>query len=203
MPDVQGIILAAGISSRMGFPKALMPIGDSFFLLNVYRRMVEAGVRPVHVVINIGLRSSLEAQVSKFPESRFVLNDKPAKGQFHSFQLGLGAAAENGASAALIGLVDQPLIKPETISKILERGAASPEKVIIPQVAGKHGHPILIPRALFDGFLAAAENKTAQQVLHEHPEWIEYIELSDPSAVADIDSPEDLAKLQDADEDMD
>lgn len=204
MPDVQGIVLAAGMSSRMGFPKALMPIGSSFFLLDIYKRLVESGARPVHVVINVGLRSSLEAQVAKFPEARFVLNDKPAKGQIHSLQLGLQAAADNTASAAMVALVDQPLLRPKTIKTLLERAAASPEKVIIPQVQGKHGHPIVIPRTLFDAFLLAAEGKTAEQVLHEHASWVEYVEVDDPSVVTNINSPEDLVKLQAAaDDEMD
>lgn len=198
MAGLQGVILAGGISSRMGFPKALMPIGTSFFLLAIYQKLVAAGAKPVQIVINTGLRSSLEAQVNKFPDGSFVLNDKPAKGQIHSLKLALEAAASAGADAAMVALVDQPVIQDATLTTLIQRAAAAPTKIIVPQVGDKHGHPIIIPKDKFAAFTGAPEAKTARDIIHENAASVEYVTLTDMSVVADVDSPDDLLKLTNA-----
>src|ERR1051326_6712989 len=58
LQNYHGLILAAGTSSRMGSPKALLPIGDSYFLHQIYKTFLTAGVRPVLIVINRGDRKS-------------------------------------------------------------------------------------------------------------------------------------------------
>lgn len=192
MAGMQGVILAGGISSRMGFPKALMPVGNSFFLLAVYRQLADAGIKPVHMVINTGLKTSLDAQIGKFPEGRFVLNQAPNKGQIHSFQLGLQAAGAEGASHAVVTLVDLPFVDVETIARLMAASDASPDKIIIPQFEGKHGHPVIIPAARFDAFIQASESQTARDIMHAHPDWLKYVDVTDGEVLADIDSPEDL-----------
>ena len=111
MSGLHGVVLAGGISSRMGFPKALMPLGNSFFLLTIYAKLTASGAKPVHMVINTGLASSLEAQKARFPDGTFVLNPEPGLGQIQSLRLGLRAAADGGAEAALVALVDLPLVQ--------------------------------------------------------------------------------------------
>ena len=194
MSELHGVVLAAGVSSRMGFPKALIPIGSSFFLLTVYEKLVSAGVSPVHVVINKGLRGSLDAQIARFPEADFVLNHEPALGQIHSLDLGLKAAGAGGAKAAMVTLVDMAFVQVETIQLLVDAMDVSPEKIIVPRVGDKHGHPVIVPAARFAEFSGLPSGKSAREVLHEHPDWIEYVDVADQSILLDIDTPEDLAK---------
>jgi molybdenum cofactor cytidylyltransferase len=194
MANLEGVILAGGISSRMGFPKALMPIGDSFFLLKVYQTLVDAGVTPVHVVVNSGLRSSLDAQMAKFPEAEFVPNNEPAKGQIYSLQLGLRSAQSEDADAAVVALVDQPYIRPETVVRLVQAAAAAPDKIIVPSHDGQHGHPFVIPAALFEAFINAT-GATARDIIHQHQSSVQELAVDDPGTLADVDSPEDLLKL--------
>ena len=195
MAKLEGIILAAGISSRMGFPKALMPVGDSFFLLQVYRRVALAGAKPVHIVINSGLRSSLDAQMEKFDEGEFVLNTEPAKGQLHSLQLGIKAAQTSGAQAALVALVDQPFIKEETIAQVVAAAAQAPDKIIVARHNGQNGHPFIVPARVFDDFISAPSHTTARDVIHAHEPLLLFADVDDPAVLADVNSPEDLMKF--------
>lgn len=202
MADTHGVILAGGISSRMGFPKALMPIsGTSFFLLQIYQRMIEADATPVHIVINSGLRTSLDAQMHKFPDARLVLNQEAAKGQIHSLQLALQAASADGAGAVLVTLVDLPLVKAATSGTVIEQGQLNLGKIIVPRHDGQHGHPFLIPREKFTAFTDAAEGKTARDIMHDHPDWMHYVDVADRGVLADIDTLEDLAKYSTAEAD--
>lgn len=195
MAKLEGVILAAGISSRMGFPKALMPTGNSFFLYEVYRKLVEAGVTPVHIVINTGLRSSLEAQMEKFTQGKFVLNSEPQKGQIHSLQLGLLEAQANGAEAVMVALVDQPSIHDDTIAEIAGASLLNSDKIVVPTFEGKHGHPYVIPAKYFDAFIKAPEHCTARDVIQSNESALSFAEVEDEAVLLDADSPEDLFKL--------
>ena len=195
MAKLEGVILAAGLSSRMGFPKALMPIGQSFFLFEVYRKLVAAGVTPVHIVINTGLRSSLDAQVSRFEQAEFVLNNEPAKGQIHSLQLGLMAARQNGAEAVMVALVDQPYVEDDTVAEIAGAALLSPDKVVVPVHENTHGHPFVIPAKYYDEFINAPTTTTARDILHALTANIAFAEVEDPAVLNDVDSPQDLFKL--------
>ena len=202
MSGLHGEILAGGISSRMGFPKALMPIGDSFFLLSIYTKLVEAGAAPVHIVINTGLQSSLNAQMSRFPEARFVLNREPAHGQIHSLRLGLAQARDAGAAGAMVALVDQPLVAPSTVRALAEAAGREPDKLVVPRCGGKRGHPYVVPAALFGAFTDAAAGATARDVLDAHAADAVYVEVNDEGIHQDVDTPEDMARLS-LSEDMD
>ncbi|PKO20052.1 hypothetical protein CVU37_00875 [candidate division BRC1 bacterium HGW-BRC1-1] len=197
MTGVQGVILAGGISSRMGFPKALMPIGDSFFLRSIYDKLIGAGASPVHIVINTGLQTSLSAQMNKFAEGRFVLNREPGRGQLHSLQLGLTAAQEAEASAVVMALVDQPLVDQGTVKVLVERYAQEPGKLVLPVYEGKRGHPFIIPAAHFDAFIKAdaAGGATARDVLDSLAASSVSVEVDDAGVCQDVDTPEDMGKL--------
>ncbi len=194
MEGLHGIILAGGISSRMGFPKALMPIGDSFFLLGIYSKLVSAGALPVHIVINTGLQSSLSAQVSKFPDARFVLNADPGRGQTHSLRLGLAEARAAGARAAIVALVDLPLVEQATVAALADRAAAAPGRIVVPRCGGHGGHPFVIPAEKFAAFLDAPAEQTTRDILAALAAESELVEVTDPGIHQDVDSPEDLAK---------
>ncbi|MBX7246077.1 MAG: nucleotidyltransferase family protein [Candidatus Sumerlaeaceae bacterium] len=200
MSDIHAVILASGISSRMGFPKALMPVGNKFFLLKIFDTLTDAKISPAHIVINMGLKSSLAAQMEKFPGAEFVLNDQPAKGQIHSLQLGLEQAEKSGAKAAVVALVDQPFVKIDTILMLLDAAESLPQKILVPRRDGAHGHPILIPAVRFGDFINAPDGKTARDVLEEHQADVAYVDVDDAGAVTDVDTPEDIAKFLKAEE---
>lgn len=203
MAYVQSIVLAGGISSRMGFPKALLPFGNSFFLHRVYESLVAAEVTPVHIVINAGLANSLKSRTKEFPQAQFVLNKDPALGQIHSLQLGLQSAREAGAEAAVVALVDQPAIAVTTIAKLCEAFQGAPQCIYIAAYEGRTGHPLLIPEKFFDDFLSAAEGRTARDIIADQQDFVRIVETDDPQVVADVDSPEDLARLRELENEID
>jgi CTP:molybdopterin cytidylyltransferase MocA len=146
------------------------------------------------MVINTGLKSSLEAQVHNFPDGELVLNSEPARGQLHSLCLGLQAAAAGDAVGALVALVDQPAIQPATFAAIAAAATAHPAKIILPAYGGQTGHPIVIPRGAFEAFISAPPGQTARDVIKGLADMTQTIEVSDGNILKDIDSPEDLAK---------
>lgn len=183
-----GLILAAGESSRMGSPKALLEFRSETFLDRLIR-CLSAQCSPVVVVvghtpevIRAGARSAADAV--------FVLNPQYQLGQFSSLQCGLRAIARE-AEGVIFTPVDHPNIEARTVTELIECGAA----IAIPQYLGRHGHPVLFSRALIPEFLALAPDSDARMVFRSHASEIRYVDVADPGILDDIDDPEAYRRL--------
>ncbi|MGI8908830.1 MAG: nucleotidyltransferase family protein [Candidatus Sumerlaeaceae bacterium] len=205
MNGLQGIILAGGISSRMGFPKALMPIGTSgsFFLMAVYQLLYGGGAETVHIVVNAGLNTMLQPQMEKFPHAKFHPNVDPNMGQIRSLQIGLKEAAAAGASAAIVALVDQPNVLPSTLQTLIDNAEQFSGKIIVPRSEGHRGHPFILPADFFATFIGAPDHATAKDLLDQLAAHVIPVDVEDPAVIHDIDSPADMTKAAPANDDED
>lgn len=142
MSKLAAIILAAGVSSRMGKFKPLLPVDGQTMAQRVVRSMIEAGADPVLVVT--GYRAEdLEAHLAG-TGAEFVRNKKYFSTQMLD-SLMLGAAALPGdADRVLIAPADVPLVKPETIRALLRASG----EFVRPCCGGTPGHPVLLTQAL-------------------------------------------------------
>lgn len=182
------IILAAGESSRMGSPKALLEFRGETFLDRLIR-CFEEQCSPVIVVlghepevIRAGVRSPGKAE--------FLLNPQYHLGQLSSLQCGLRAVAAE-VEGVIFAPVDHPNIEAATVSRLIDSGAT----VAIPQYLGRHGHPVLFSRSLISEFLALAPDDQARTVLHRHAGETRYIDVPDAGILDDIDDPEAYRRL--------
>jgi molybdenum cofactor cytidylyltransferase len=183
-----GLILAAGESSRMGSPKALLEFrGDTF--LDRLIRCFSAYCAPVIVVLGHE-PEVIRAGVRAAGSAVFVLNPDYSRGQFSSLQCGLRAVPEE-AAGVLFTPVDHPNIEPATVRQLIAAGAP----IAIPQYLGRHGHPVLFTRALIPEFLALGPDAQARQVLHGHAGEIRYLDVADPGILDDIDDPDAYHRL--------
>jgi molybdenum cofactor cytidylyltransferase len=183
-----GLILAAGESSRMGSPKALLEFRGKTFIDRLIR-CFSACCSPVIVVlghepevIRAGVRSPFEAV--------FVLNTEYQRGQFSSMQCGLRAVPAD-ADGVVFTPVDHPNVEPATVAKLIESGAL----IAIPQYLGRHGHPVLFSRTLIPEFLALTPDRQARDVAHRHASDTRYIDVADAGILDDIDDPEAYRRL--------
>lgn len=201
MDGLHGVVLAGGLSSRMGFAKALAPLGGRFFLQAVYEQLVRTGAAPVHVVLNPGLLIALGTRKELFSRAVFVENREPARGQIHSLRLALQSAQEAKARAALVTLVDLPTVRDETLRLLAGRATTAPGRLLLPRHQGRRGHPILIPASLFAPFLNAAPGETGRDVIRalmNQPGTVAHVDVPDPGILHDMDSLADLMKAADA-----
>ena len=191
MNRVAGLILAAGESRRMGFPKALLEFRGETFLDRLIHRL-SAACAPVIVVlgaeadrIRAGLRAADRAVIVRNPDY--------LQGQITSMQCGLRSVPAD-ARAILFTLVDHPNPAPETIAAL----TAHTGPITIPRHTGRRGHPILLSSRLIPEFLALDASESARTVLTRHAAGIEYLEVDDPGILDDVDDPEAYRRLQSA-----
>ncbi len=193
---IPGIVLAGGKSSRMGRPKALLPIGPDreTFFDRITRTLIEGGADDVVVVIGADAAAIRAALMSTTPRVRLIDNPDYEGGQLTSLLAGLRAIDRPGVSAALVTLIDSPLISAESVRALIrarrERGAM----IVRPAKDGRHGHPVVFGRELFDELRLADPAQGAKAVVHAHAAEIFEVPTDDEGAYVDIDTREDYER---------
>jgi molybdenum cofactor cytidylyltransferase len=193
---VVGIILAAGASSRMGRPKALLPIGADTFVTRVCRTLLEAGVDDLVVVAGPEQEAIADALAATGLPARVVENRRRDEGQLSSVLAGLAVADRPGVDAVLVHLVDAPLVRPETARAVLDAFFRTHAPIVRPSVGGRHGHPVLFARSVFDELRRADPAVGAKAVVRTHAADICDVQSDDDGAWQDFDTPEDLLGLR-------
>jgi molybdenum cofactor cytidylyltransferase len=133
-----GIILAAGASTRMLRPKALLPWGTSTFVQEIAKNFQLVGLFRIVVVIS---DSDTGAKIRELVEgiAEVAINPNPERGMLSSLQIGAQHLIEQNITQALITPVDQPQFDIGLCQKLCEALAQNQWAVAAHQ--GQWGHP--------------------------------------------------------------
>ena len=191
MVDIEGILLAAGESRRMGYPKPLLEIGDETFVAHLAATMLRV---VGHLTVVVGAHADrVRPAIPADPRTSIIENPDWAQGQLSSIKAGLRALPPD-TSASLIHLTDHPTVKAETFAAVVDAYRQSKKPIVIARYGGRRGHPVLFDRAMFAELLAAPEDQGARVVVNADASRIVYIDVDDPGILLDLDTPEDLAR---------
>jgi molybdenum cofactor cytidylyltransferase len=188
----RAIVLAAGASTRMGQPKALLQAGGRTFIRTILDVLREAGL-PGAVVVVRPTHDEVIAEVAASGFGRTVVNPRADEGQLSSLIAGLDAIDEPEVDAALVTLVDVPLISVSAIRRLLARTAISSAPILRAVHHGAHGHPVVFKREIFAALRAADPAEGAKAVVRSIA--VEDVETGDPGVLEDVDTPEDYERL--------
>ena len=194
---VPGIILAAGRSSRMGRPKALLPAepGGPTFVRKIVHTLLEGGVIDA-LVVGRPEDEPLQREIDAIgAHVRFVVNAHADSGQLSSVLAGLNAADKPGIEGVLVTPVDVPLIRAETVRTLLTAFSSQRAPIARATHGGRHGHPVIFARAVFDELRRADPALGAKAVVRAHAQDVANVEVDDPGVLHDIDRPEDYQRL--------
>ena len=121
-----------------------------------------------------------------------VLHDLPHRSD--TVRLGLEALGDLDACMFLPG--DQPLLRRETVAKLLEKGKENPGRIIRPVYGENEGSPVLFPAWAFPELKNLPEGKGGGVVIKKHPQEVLRLPVTDPMELADADTPETLEMLK-------
>lgn len=189
---VEGVVLAAGRSSRAGANKALFRHRGRPLLLHAL-----ASLRPAcdrrHVVLGHD-REAAEALLAGKPGLNILRNSFPDKDMFSSVRLA-AAAVDPAAEAFFLLPVDCPRVPPAVPAALLAAfRAAGDGRPVLPEHAGRGGHPVLLPASAADAIAAAPEGSTLRDVLRAL--HARRLPVAEAAVLEDFDLPSDLAALE-------
>ncbi|AZM49489.1 4-diphosphocytidyl-2C-methyl-D-erythritol synthase [Streptomyces sp. WAC 06738] len=198
-PAVAGLLLAAGGGRRLGGrPKALLPAGPAG------RPLVEraagvlraAGCAPVHVVL--GAAEEAVRAGARLAGCVPVSNPDWESGMGSSLRAGLASLEPTAAAAVVVLLVDQPRVGPAAVARVVAAYAAGGAELAAATYDGVRGHPVLLGRPRWPEAAAGATgDRGARDVLASAARRGELalVECGDVAAPDDVDTPADLALL--------
>lgn len=185
------IVLAAGLSRRMGRPKLLLDLHGKPVIRHTVERVVAASLEPVLVVVGPehgALRQALEGLAV-----RFVVNPAPEAGQASSVSAGIKALPVE-ATTALIALGDQPGLSLDVIARLRHALDAPGKWIAAPRYADGLGNPVLFAAAVFSELLTLSGDRGARSVVEKDPARLAIVDVAAPMP-NDLDTPEDYARL--------
>jgi molybdenum cofactor cytidylyltransferase len=180
----------------MGRPKALLrhQDGQTTFVAHAIRESRTAGLSPV-LVVGRDEDHDLRHAVS-IEEAGFVVNPQPDRGQLSSLLAALDVVSHDPAVSAVMVLpVDVPMVSESVLRQVLRRAADDRCAIARAVHLGRHGHPVLFKREVFNDLRSADPDIGARAVVNADPRRVIDVEVGESSLVADVDTPEDYAQL--------
>lgn len=188
---VTAVVLAAGAARRMGRLKQLLPWGDTTMLGQTLRTLGKTAVHDILVVTGAEAEVvSAEAQAAGVPT---LYNPDYARGEMLSSLQTAVRRLPPSIDAVLVTLVDQPLVEPETIDRLLVAYWQGHGELIAPSFAGRRGNPVLIGRPHFEELLCLPVGKAPRDLLRRHDVYL--VPAPSAAVLEDIDDMDDYHRL--------
>jgi molybdenum cofactor cytidylyltransferase len=187
---IVAVVLSAGESSRMGQPKALLPIGGETFLERIVTVLKSTNTGKIIVVIGHNA-DEMKRKVEHLPVE-ILVNPQYKLGQLSSLHVAIRALlSEPSCEGMLVHLVDHPYIDSGLVSRMIEGFRSSGKLIVVPRYQGKRGHPVILSRKLFDELLNAPIEQGAKAVVNAHRDDTLEIDAADEGVTIDIDTPDE------------
>ncbi len=190
MTKLDTIIMASGLSRRMGCNKLLLPLGKSTVVEQFLGRFPYGLFQKVIFVYG-------DRQVAAIADRYPVIlchNQDPQAGKSHSIQLGLSmSTAEDGI---MFAVADQPLLTGTTIQILVEMFYRQDcKKIIVPEVAGRPANPVIFPAACRREFAELQGDSGGRRLIVKEPERICSVPFAAGEDFSDVDTPESYQNI--------
>jgi molybdenum cofactor cytidylyltransferase len=200
MIRVYGLVPAAGKSERMGRPKLTLGLGDASVIQRVVRALEGGGADHVFVVAPpVPEAGSVVLANHARVEGAWVVHcPQPTPDMRATVEVGLDELS-HGLVPPPDGLLlcpgDSPRISAGLVKQVLARFRLDPTRVVVPVHAGKKGHPVALPWALARAIPGLPAGVGINALVESEGDRVVRLEVDDPGAVIDLDTPEDYRRL--------
>jgi molybdenum cofactor cytidylyltransferase len=196
LPDkpliIGAVVLAAGLSSRMGVQKLLLPWKEKTVIEKVVDTLINSGIS--NIVVVTGRDAEQIASTLKSNPVQVVYNPDFADGNMvTSLRTGLKALREK-VDGILMVLADQPQMMDTTVKLLVNEWNRNPDSICIPSYQMHRGHPWVIPARLWDNLNGLDSHQTMRDFIRINEMEIRYVVVETPTILADLDTPEDYEK---------
>lgn len=192
MPSIAVVVLAAGASRRLGYPKQLVLFEGN----PLVRRAAEAalGVPQAPVAVVLGAHEArIRPALDGLPID-VLYNPDWAEGLAASVRQGVAYAEAQGAGAVLFLLVDQPFVTGELLREVVRVYHATGQPLVACQYGPERGVPLLIDQRYFPELRALRGDRGAKVLLHRYPDHVSPVSF--PEGIFDLDTPQDWTNLR-------
>jgi molybdenum cofactor cytidylyltransferase len=204
---IQCIILAAGMSRRMGAEnKMLLPFRGSTIFETTFSNIVEANIGEILVVV--GFESEKITKLLKLPplsifsKIHIIENKDYTHGMTSSIKTGIRAIETRNLkseTAFMVCLSDMPLISPEEYrfiaTQFLAISKQDEKAIIVPFYKGEKGNPVVFSNFYKNELLKLENTEGGKSILKTYQKHVYKIEMPTDSVLKDADTPEDYQRL--------
>ena len=191
MGKIRSIILAAGESKRMGFPKMLLNFNGKTMIEKVLDNVAESDSDSILVVLGAG-REDLTGLVIKYGV-KYCYNKNYRDGMLSSVQCGFRNLPSDTV-ATLVFQGDQPFIAPVVINMVINAYKTSGKGIVIPVYAGKRGHPLLLDIKYSDQIDGLDPAQGLRSITYLNSADVLEVETDEPGILRDFDTYDDYMK---------
>jgi molybdenum cofactor cytidylyltransferase len=186
------VVLAAGLSRRMGRPKLLLMLEGKPVLRHAVEGVLAGGVDEAVIVVppEHGELASALAGL----QVRFAVNPQPEAGQGSSIAAG-ASAAPAGAEAVLIALGDQPRLPPQVIPGLIAAFRRLGKAITAPRYREGQGNPVLFGPQVISELRTLAGDRGARSLIEKDGDRVAWVDFDVPMP-ADVDTPEDYDRVR-------
>lgn len=192
MAKVSAIVLAAGLSRRMGKDNKMgLLFQGKPIVHHVIDQLKDSEAFELIIVTS-------EVSMGLFPERKVVLNEYYENGMTSSIQVGLQATSSE-TEGYMICLGDQPLIKTAYYNQIIkgfeENLRRDPNAIVIPSFEGQKGNPVIFSTSYHKAILSHPEPEGCKGIIQQNGTHVYRVELDSNSILRDIDTPSDYEQI--------
>lgn len=195
LPEITAavIVLAAGDSTRMGRPKALLDWHGKPLIDHVLDTARAGGCTKFFVVL--GRDADAIRAGAALRDATVLINPAPELGQVSSLQLAM-QNLDFSTDCCIAWPVDCPLVQAADVRALIDtyaRSRASLMRILMPVHKGKRGHPMLVDIGFRQPFMELPQGATARKVIDDNYTQVREVPTDNPGVLIDIDTPDEYA----------
>lgn len=190
---ITGVLLAAGMSRRMGQNKLLLPYGE--------RTVIEESLSHLHcstvdnIIVVTGFEGErISARIAPLLNQRISVMHNPdyALGRAESIKCAL-RALDADVGATLFMVADKPGVKTELINRAIARFRVEQPGILYIKTPAGRGHPIIFARRMFSRLARLSGDVIGNKLIADHEDQV--VEVADDTIQIDLDTMDDYRKL--------
>lgn len=197
MSKIGAVILAAGMSKRMGKPKLLLTLKGMPLIYYSISLAVQQKLNPIVVIAGKHMKK-VEKVIVDYNNVTYILNPEYESGMASSLKIGI-EAVKGQVDAVMVFLGDQPFVPNEVVQTLITEYEHNKDKgvrIVRPRYGGELGHPILFDGSLLEHFNNIKGDEGGRSIINNHKEYLKIIDFSEIYWGMDVDTPEDYERAR-------